>query len=75
MEFVIKSVFIIMGKAIENGISRTNTIREPLRKKGERDEIDKILEENESYGDYLKRNKNKKVEKYKESELNWNNLF
>lgn len=64
-----------MGKAIENGISRTNTIREPLRKKGERDEIDKILEENESYGDYLKRNKNKKVEKYKESELNWNNLF
>lgn len=64
-----------MGKEIENGISRTNTIREPLRKKGEREEIDKILEENESYGDYLKRNKNKKVEKYKESELNWNNLF
>ena len=64
-----------MGREIENGISRTNLIGSVLRKKGEKEEIEKQLEKNGSLADYLK--DKKPVERYDENKvkLNWSNLL
>jgi hypothetical protein len=58
-----------------NEHSRTNLIGSVLRKKGEKEEIEKQLEENGTLTDYLK--DKKPVERYDETEvkLNWSNLF
>jgi len=56
--------------SLDNGISRSWTTDSVLRKKGEKEEIQNILEENGSLTDYLTDLKNKPPERYKEEEIN-----
>lgn len=64
---------------VHNGkeYSRPNLVGSVLRKKGEKEEIEKQLETNGTLTDYLKDLKTKPLERYNDEEIkiNWGNLF